>query len=251
MRTVWSERNPAKRCSIMDAESLIISLEKYGPLGLFLAAFMSNLIPGFPAIYLTLVGAYGALVHDPGTHIAVILSAGVGAGLGKIVVFYTSYFLAGKSQTIRKKREEYLWVLRTGRLGKLGIFLLVLLFASLPLPDDVLYIPLGISGFSGLWFAAGVIIGKILLTIMVFALGNAYWGLVERYFGDAENVNWGLVIGGLAAGTLLLTWILLSINWRRIYEEFSHSGFKKATIAFLDELIGVLTLRSLRKRLSK
>jgi uncharacterized membrane protein YdjX (TVP38/TMEM64 family) len=229
----------------MDLEQLIQNLKDYGPPGLFLAALISNLIPGFPAIYLTLVGAYAALVHDPFSNLLVILAAGVGAGIGKIGVFYTSNFLASRSSRIRRKREEYLVFLNR---GKLGIFLLVVLFASLPLPDDILYIPLGISGFSILWFAAGVIIGKIILTLIVFFLGNAYWGLIEKYMiGDTGAVNWTLAIGGLALGTVLITLLIFSLDWKRIYDAYTNKGFLHGTKVLLEEIIGVLTLKPLRK----
>ncbi len=228
----------------MSLEDVIHSFREYGPLGLFLAAFISNLIPGFPALYLTLVGAYGAFTHDIRGEILVILSAGVGAGLGKVVVFFTSSFLAGRSARIRSKREEYAWLLKQGRLG---IFILVILVASLPLPDDVLYIPLGISGFSLLWFSLGVIIGKILLTLLVYYLGNAYWSLLEGAMGEGA-VPLPLAIAGLVIGTVLLTAIIFLMDWKRIYEEYTRRGIVKAFIVFLEELVRVLTLRSLRRK---
>ena len=232
----------------MDINGLIESLRSYGPLGLFLAAFISNVIPGFPAIYLTLVGTYAVLIHDPGTKALVILSAGVGAGLGKLALFYASSLVAGRSRRVQKMRSDYMWVLNR---GKLGIFILVFLFASLPLPDDILYIPLGVSGFSPLWFAVGVILGKIVLTALVYFLGNTYWSLVTKYFGDPRNVDWGMVIAGLVAGTLFLTYVIFAINWKRIYDAYTSRGVLGAAKAFLDELIGVLTFRPVRRILRR
>ncbi|MCE4608997.1 MAG: VTT domain-containing protein [Desulfurococcales archaeon] len=231
----------------MDLMSLLTGLEKYGPPGLFLMAFITNLIPGFPALYLTFVGAYGALVHDPIKQLIVVISAGVGAGLGKVVVFYTSNVLAGKSETIRRKRDEYTWVINE---SKRGVFLLVLLFASLPLPDDVLYIPLGISGFNPIWFATAVIIGKILLTALVLFLGMTYWELLEKYFGS-ETANGPLALVGIAVGTIIVTGIIFSIDWKRIYLTYKEKGILRGTYVFFEELFYVFTLRPLRKWLAK
>ena len=226
----------------MDLQGFIEGLQHYGPLGLFLAAFISNLIPGFPAVYLTVIGAYAALKRDPGGDALLILAAGVGAGLGKVVVFYVSNLLAGRSERIRRKREEYAWLLRR---GKLGIFLLVLLFASLPLPDDVLYIPLGISGFSTLWFTAGVIIGKTLMTLMVYALGSFYRDLI-----GGPEADMATAVAGLAAGTMIVTAAIFAIDWNRVYRALTEEGTRRAVIVFLDEVLGLLTLRPLRRKLS-
>ncbi len=225
----------------MNIEHVITGLKEYGPLGLFLAAFVSNLIPGFPAVYLTLVGAVGGLVRDPVEALLTVVSAGVGAGLGKVVVFYTSNVLASRSEHVRRKREEYSWLIsRT----KVGLFILVFLFAALPLPDDVLYIPLGISGFSPAWFAAGVILGKIVLTAIVLLLGHAYWSLI----GSSEAGNWTVAIGGFLVGTIILSYIIFTINWKKVYFAYKDEGLKTGTIVFLYELFSVLTLKPLRER---
>lgn len=231
----------------MDLETLMAKLEEYGPLGLFLAAFISNAIPGFPALYLTLVGTYAVLVHDPKGQIAVILSAGVGAGLGKVLVFFTSNLVASRSKRVQRLREEYLWVLQR---GKLGVFILVFLFASLPLPDDILYIPLGVSGFSLLWFTVAVILGKIVLTAIVFMLGNTYWELVDKYLGGGE-ANWPLVIAGLIIGTLFITYIIFAMDWKRIYMAYTKNGAIGATKALVEELVKALTLRPLRRFIAR
>jgi uncharacterized membrane protein YdjX (TVP38/TMEM64 family) len=230
----------------MQIEELMRELQKYGPAGIFLAALVSNLIPGFPAIYLTFVSAYAAIVHDIRSQALVVLAAGVGAGIGKIFIFYTSNFIASRSTRVRRMRSEYQWLLRSGRLG---IFVAILLFASLPLPDDVLYIPLGITGFSPLWFAVGVILGKIILTLIVLVLGNAYWSLAEELFpGDTEGtVNWPLAMTGLVVGTLLFTGFIFSIDWKKVYEAYSKQGFRKGTLVLLKVALEVLTLRPLRK----
>ncbi len=269
MRRVWSERSPLEWPALteywmplhkkhpimrvgeglasMNLQELLLSLKEYGPPGLFLAAFISNLIPGFPAIYLTFVGAYGALVHDPLDQIITVVLAGLGAGLGKVVVFSTSNFLAGRSERVQQRREEYSWLISE---TKLGVFILVLLFAALPLPDDVLYIPLGISGFSILWFAAAVIIGKILLTAFVLFLGRTYWALVAKYFGGGQELtgeNLALMFLGIIVGTLIITWIIFSMDWKRIYFAYKEQGLLTGARVFLEELFHALTLKRFKK----
>ena len=235
----------------MNLQELLLRLKEYGPPGLFLAAFISNLIPGFPAVYLTFVGAYGALVHDPLDQIVTVVLAGLGAGLGKIVVFTTSNYLAGKSERIQQRREEYAWLISE---TKIGVFILVLLFAALPLPDDVLYIPLGISGFSIVWFAAAVILGKILLTAFVLLLGRTYWALVAKYFGGGQELSGqslALMFLGIIIGTLIITWIIFSIDWKRVYFAYKDHGVLTGARVFLEEFFHAITLKHFKRNNTK
>ncbi len=232
----------------MDLAQLISELETYGPVGIFLTAFITNLIPGFPAVYLTIVGAYGALVHNPFHQILIVLAAGVGAGLGKVAVFYASNLLAGKAEVVRRKRDEYAWVLNE---SKRGVIFLVIIFASLPLPDDVLYIPLGISGFNPIWFTIAVILGKIILTAIVLFLGMTYWTLLEKYMGPETTVG-PLAILGIIVGTIILTYIIFSIDWKRIYFAYKDEGWIQGTkTLFLEIFYVVFTLRPLRQKASR
>jgi len=215
----------------------IVVLQDYGLPGLFLAAFVSNLIPGFPAIYLVFIATYSALVPNVVYNLGVIVVAGLGAALGKLVVFYASSFLATRFGRVRKKREASQRVLQ--RAGK-GLAITVFAFAALPLPDDVLYIPLGVAGFNTLYFFIAVVLGKIVLTAIVSGLGGFYKKVASWLIGDT-GIETGssliLFIAGAIAAALLITAITLSIDWRGVALAYQEKGFVGGTKALVKELV--------------
>lgn len=217
----------------MNLHDIMETLNQYGPPGIFLAAFISNLIPGFPAIYLAFIATYAAVVDNPVGGVLAVVAAGVGAGLGKVVVFLASRALTGASERLRRKREEARVVLEKARSQ---ILLLVFLFAALPLPDDVLYIPLGAAGYRMLYFALAVIAGKTVQTAMIYAMGRAYKAVAGNLASSP------IFYAGMFIGALVITYIVFSIDWKGVYEEYEVRGKKRATIRFLQELLRVLTL---------
>ncbi len=222
----------------MDLIGLMHRLNEYGPPGLFLVSFISNAIPGFPAIYLTFIGTYAAVVEDPAGGILAVVLSGVGAGLGKLFVFLSSRTLAGLSEAVRRKREEARWIVDEA--GK-GIFIMVFLFAALPLPDDLLYIPLGLTGYRIFSFAAAVILGKIVLTAMAYLLGRAYRSAFERFLAGETGVNMDALFAGIIVGTVIVSAIVLAMDWRRIYEAYRSRGPLHGLAVMLLEVLRILS----------
>lgn len=223
-----------------DLAGFIESLYYQGPLGLFLAAFISNLIPGFPAVYLALVATYAALVDNIYANIAALVLAGVGAGLGKVLVFLVSNYLGSKSKSIQRRREQAKWLL--GRAGK-GVFLTVFIFAALPLPDDILYIPLGIAGYRIVPFLIAVVLGKIVLTGIAVFLGRAYRGVLDKFMGGSvtsSTANLEMLIAGALIGSVILSYVVLTMDWKKLYDVYRSKGILKAFIAFIVEFFVTL-----------
>ncbi len=224
-----------------EVSGIIEALSQYGPPGLFLAAFISNLIPGFPAIYLAVVGTYAAIVDNPYANALALLAAGVGAGLGKTMVFYISNILGQRSKAVKRRREEHKWLFE--RAGK-GVLVTVFLFAALPLPDDILYIPLGVAGYRLIPFMISVILGKIVLTMIAVFLGRIYRQFISKFMiGSAMDTGLGLeiVIAGAIIGALILSYITLTMDWKTIFNVYKEKGIlpaaKKLVVEFVKTLV--------------
>lgn len=222
----------------MNVVGFIEELNEFGPIGLFLISFISNAIPGFPAIYLAFVGSYALVASDIGHSILAIVVSGVGAGLGKVLVFMSSRALGHASKRLQRVRENTEWL---GEEAEKGVFILVLLFAALPLPDDLLYIPLGLTGFKAVSFTIAVVLGKIILTGLVFFLGKAYKSAFNALFAAQGQENLGLLVGGMIAASIVATAVIFSMDWKKIYMAYKKEGWVKATIVLILELIRVLT----------
>jgi len=222
----------------LDVVELITKLNEYGPVGLFLLSFISNVIPGFPAIYLAFVGSYALVATDTMHATMAIIVSGIGAGLGKLTVFMSSRALGHASKRLQKVREKTEWL---GEEAERGVFILVLLFAALPLPDDILYIPLGLTGFKAVSFAIAVLLGKIILTAIVFILGKAYKSAFESLTATQAQDNLGLLVGGMLIASIIATAVIFSMDWKKIYMTYKKEGSLKATIILILELFRVLT----------
>ncbi len=217
---------------------LLQQLDKYGLPGLFLVSFLSNAIPGFPAIYLAIIGAYALINPNPGEAIAAILISGIGAGLGKILVFMSSRAVGKASTRLSRLREKTEWLSEE---AQRGVFILVFLFAALPLPDDLLYIPLGLTGFKAVSFAIAVITGKIVLTGIVYFLGKAYRSAFQAFTSSPPTSHLELLVGGAIIASILITIIIFKINWELIYKTYRREGSMKATLVLIKEFIKVIS----------
>ena len=207
-------------------------MDNYGFVGLFIAAFINNYIPGLPPFYLTLVSAYAAA--GSAEWYVSVASAGLGAGLGKVALFTSAGAVASKLSRGRMMRRYASRLLGGGK-AKISITLLVFLAASLPLPDDIIYIPLGAAAFSMSYFAAAVITGKILLVSGFYALGSISRKLLEASGGLDTPTAIALILASLAA-SIAVTLLMLNLDWEKIYLAYTERGGKEAFKELISEL---------------
>ncbi len=227
----------------MDIVSYLKDLiASYGVLGVFLVSLLSNSIPYAYMPYLILVLHYSAAVTDPATRLAIATASALGATIGKLVIYYvgraTRAVLSDKA-----KKATRLFSQIAGR----SLFIAVFLFASLPLPDDVLYIPLGLSSYNAIAYMMAVFIGKLILagTIVYFgALAREL--LIESPYIDNVYLSTALLV----ATTLAFSYVVISIDWMSIAAAYSDKGFTAGLKYFLNELLRVLGLMKLKNSLS-
>lgn len=144
-------------------------IEAYGYLGIFIISIISASSIVLPVPGFTIIFAAGAFLNP--TLVAVI--SGIGFGIGEL----TGVLLGrGGRKALEKKYEKELKDLRS-KVDRYGPFLIFLIFAATPLPDDVSGVFAGIINYNWKKFLLASIIGKTLLSLFL-----AYSG----YFG----INW-------------------------------------------------------------
>ena len=239
--------------SVLSSDTIAYVIEElrgYGPLGLGVLAFISNLVPGFPAVYLSLLASYAVIVRGFVESLVVIVSVGVGAGLGKFTLFLLSKSLGSRIGVIRRRREA-LKLLRTRR-G--GLALTVFLFAALPLPDDLLYIPLGVAGFSTPVFLVSVIAGKMAMAAIVFLMGTPARWLIEATVPRMGELTLAKVTA-LTIVTLVpaiaITYVILSVDWFKVYRAYAEMGEREAAKTLAKEIADAVTLKQSRGRIAR
>ena len=216
-----------------DLYSLLFgTLQSYGYLGAFLIAVFGSVIPFLPVPYLApIVLMSGTL--DP-FFLGII--AGIGGALGKL----TSYALGrfGRKLLTEERRERMNALGKA--IGKYGAFA-VFLFALTPLPDDIIYIPIGLAGFDLIKFMFANALGKIILSWIVAYGGRLYFDLAGIFLGQG---------GGLTAtfialtAMIIITIFLLRIDWEEVMKSAERSGFMAAMKSMINSMISRKTGKS-------
>ena len=90
--------------------------------------------------------------------------------------------------------------------------------AATPIPDDIVYIPLGLAKYSPKKFFAATLLGKIVLCYVIVLISH-YMGLslLEPVLQDIEDplpVYVGIIILGIVMTVTVI--LLLRLNWERI-----------------------------------
>ncbi len=208
-------------------EELVRQLEIYavrtGYIGVFFLSLIGSIVPFLPLPYLFLVVVLSAKL-DP---LLLGLLAGLGGSLGKMSSYALGRFGYRLLGETRKKKMSALRRL-INRFGAVGIFV----FALTPLPDDVLYIPIGITGYSFRRFMIASMAGKVILAIGVAYLGRAY-----LHFFHAFEV--GDVVGTLVSiGVLVvITALILRTDWELLASHFERGGVKSVLMNLQEILV--------------
>jgi len=208
-----------------------------------LISFVSNAIPFMSVPYLFIIAQYGALMDSFYEKLAVAISGGIGAALGKLVVFYMGQ---GVHKVLSEEKREDLE--HFVNMFKRSMFLAIFIFAALPLPDDLLYVPLGIAGYSPVLFFIAVTLGKIVMTAMAVLFGDAVrrlseWigtklGIPVNESSAAFNLTTTLILIVLG---IVAAVVIVRMNWRKIVEAYNMrgplAGFAELIIQFFLALL--------------
>jgi len=182
-----------------------------GYLGLAIVSFFGSLIPFVPIPSFVLVATM-AVGEQFDIHILVIIAA-LTSTAAKQIIFYISY--GGRkiiSEKTKKRMKPFQKLVK--RYGGSAAFVA----AATPIPDDLVYIPLGLAKYNPKRFFVATLLGKIVLYYAIVLISH-YMGLslLEPILQDIEDplpVYIGIIILGLAMTIIVI--LLLRLNWERI-----------------------------------
>jgi len=188
---------------------------QYGYLGIFamsLAGAMSIIVPVPDTIAVfTLAGLQvgGNWVFAP---LLIALAATLGGAIGEV----SGYLLglsSNKAMSGKYKKNVDFLVKVFNKFGPLAIFA----FALTPLPDDMVFIPLGASRYNPIKAFAPAITGKLLLSLAVAYGGRFSIGIIRDTFGvggDATSVAISTGIG------IAFAIALFKVDWAKYFEKY-------------------------------
>lgn len=195
----------------MDLTDIFPIDPEVGYLGLVLVSFFGSLIPfvPFPAFILL---ATMSTTDEFDLNIITITSA-VASAAAKQIIFTLSY--GGRkiiSEQTRKRIKPFERLVK--RYGAGAAFVA----AATPIPDDLIYIPLGLAKYNPLKFFIATLIGKIVLGYAVVFIsrgfGLSYINPLLDQVGDISTVYIGTAIFVVMITVVVV--LMLRLNWERI-----------------------------------
>ncbi len=176
----------------------------WGVLGVFLFSFLLALIP-FASPSNALVALFIALAFSDMNKIGIGLAVAAGATAAKTIHFFISY---GAGKVIDKRRGKKTPI---GKYGKATMYILNVVAAATPLPDEWVVVPMGLSGFSAIGFVATYFGGKLLITVPSAYLGNAIAPFVEQSLGESAFLV-SVIIGVVSTVVIAAVFIFVDIE---------------------------------------
>ena len=200
-----------------------VNLYSLGYLGIFALSLGASLIVFIPLPYLSIILA--AALSGRFDPTLLVISSATGSALGKMLIYQTCY---SGQRIIDEKTKQNLTAFRT--VFAKYAWIAVLIAASTPIPDDIVYVPLGFARYNRFRFFVGTLIGKtVLASIIVYGatfLTNSLLGLLlvgGNKAGTMQIIAIGVVF---AAVTLLLTLVIARIDWGKWLEKHFPSRMK-------------------------
>jgi len=182
-----------------------------GYLGLTIVCFFGSLIPFVPIPSFVLVATM-AVGEQFDIHVLVLIAA-VTSTAAKQIIFYASY---GGRKIISEKTKKRMLPFQklVKRYGGSAAFIA----AATPIPDDLVYIPLGLAKYNPKRFFVATLSGKIVLFYVIVLISH-YTGLsllepVLREINDPLPVYIGIIALGIAMTIVVI--LLLRLNWEKI-----------------------------------
>lgn len=176
----------------------------FGIVGVLLFSFLVGLLP-FASPSNALI-ALGIAVTFPQINVfAIGLAVAVGATAAKTIHFAASY---GVGKILDKKRPGRRSMI--GKYGKLTMYVLNIIAAATPIPDEWIVIPMGLSEVSVVWFMATYFLGKIIITVPSAYLGNAVAPVIYGIFG--ENMIAATVAAAVITVVITVAFILMDVE---------------------------------------
>ena len=198
------------------SEALFPFASEVGYIALSLVSFFGSLIPFVP-IPSFVVLATMAVGDQFNIHILAIVGA-VTATFAKMIIFYVSYG-GGKilSEKTRKRMKPFERLVK--KYGGVAAFVA----AATPIPDDLIYIPLGLAKYNPKRFFIATLSGKFVLSYIIVLVAH-FVGLsiLDPLLENVEST--GTIYLGMIVFAVILTVmiiLLLRLDWEKILGKFA------------------------------
>ena len=191
----------------------------YGYFGIFLISLIGALSIFFPIPYTVVIFTLGGL-FDP---FLIAIAAGLGSAVGEFSGYVLGFYGRKVISAERRRKMEFM-VKVFDRFGPFAIFL----FALTPLPDDLLFIPLGMMHYNLLRAFIPALIGKACMNFIVAYGGSVANRFIEQIFGEGSDLI-TFLIGGLLGIILfiIVMFVMFKVDWEKVFMKYVKEKEKK------------------------
>ena len=200
----------------MDFADIFPFASEDGYLILALFNFFGSLIPFVPLPGFLLLATM-SVGDQYDLHVLALLSA-ITATVAKQIIFFVSF--TGRrimNEKTRKRMRPFERLVK--KYGAAAAFVA----AATPIPDDIIFVPLGLAKYNPKRFFIATLTGKIVLSYIIVFISH-YLGLsfIEPFLeniDDTTPVYIGIIIFGAIMTAVIV--LLLKLDWVRIMGKFA------------------------------
>jgi len=180
---------------------------QFGYFGVFLISFIGALSIVFPIPYTLVIYLLGSFLNP----LLVAVSGGLGSALGEFSGYVLGYYGRAVLSEERRRKMDYMMKV-FHHYGFAAIFF----FALTPLPDDLLFIPLGIMRYRFVKAFIPALLGKMLMCFILAYSGYLSIGIIKVIFGES---GWlGFVV--TTALLFIVIAVILKIDWEKVFKKY-------------------------------
>jgi len=187
-----------------------------GYLILAIVNFFGSLIPFVPLPGFLLLATM-SVGNEYDLHVLALLS-GISAAVAKQIIFFVSF--NGRrimNEKTRKRMRPFERLVK--KYGAAAAFVA----AATPIPDDIIFVPLGLAKYNPKRFFIATLTGKIILSYIIVLISH-YIGLsyIEPFLeniDDTTPIYIGIIIFGVIMTAVIV--LLLKLDWVRIMGKFA------------------------------
>jgi membrane protein YqaA with SNARE-associated domain len=183
----------------------------------------------FGVFLISLVGAMSIIVPIPYTFVILTLgmrgvmdpllltvAGGLGSGVGEFSGYLLGYYGRALISEKRRRKIDYIVRILENRYGPVAIFI----FALTPLPDDLLFIPLGVLRYKFVKAFIPCFLGKLMMCAILAYGGQVYYDGLSAIFGGG-TFEIELLTSVITAIIVILIFVaMFKIDWEKILEKY-------------------------------
>jgi len=189
---------------------------QYGYFGVFLVSLIGAVSIVFPIPYTLIIYMLGTIL-DP---FLIAIAAGLGSGLGEIFGYIMGYY--GRAAISEERQRKIDFMLKV--FNRYPLSITIFFFALTPLPDDLLFIPLGIMRYNIVKVFVPAVLGKTLMSFILAIGGQLSIGIIRDMLGGGGEL-WTTI--ATAVLLVVIIAIMLKVDWEKVFTQYIEKSENK------------------------